>query len=324
MALAALTRCAFALHGVARGPLLSTLIFHRVHAQADSLFPGEPDALRFTRLMEFVASAFRVMTFGEALDALENGRLPTRSLVITFDDGYADNVAVAMPIMRKVGVPGTFFVSTGFLDGGRMWNDTVIECIRRSELREIDLESLGCGRVSLQTMEDRRKAIGTILLKLKYLGLAERDQAVARVQQAAEPTGLPQDLMMTTAQVRELHDSGMEIGAHTVHHPILASIPVEKAEQEIREGRDRLQQIVGRPIVVFAYPNGKPERDYRAEHVALVRRLGFRGAVTTAPGVATAGDDLFQIPRYTPWGNSLAAWSARLFDNLKMRDFARV
>ncbi len=324
MALSALARGAFSVHGLAAGSVLSTLIFHRVHPAADPLFPGEPDAERFTRLMEFVASTFRVMTLGDALRALEGGTLPTRALVITFDDGYADNAEIAMPIMRKVGVPGTFFVSTGFLDGGRMWNDTVIECIRLCALTELHLEIPGCGRISLRTAEEKKKAIDLILPKLKYLGLEEREAAIGLLQRAAQVERLPDNLMMTSAQVRSLHESGMEIGAHTVRHPILASVPVEVAEQEIRDGRARLQEIVGQAVDVFAYPNGKPGRDYRAEHVEIVRRLGFRGAVTTAPGVAAAGDDVFQIPRYTPWASSLGAWSARLFDNLRVRDFARV
>jgi peptidoglycan/xylan/chitin deacetylase (PgdA/CDA1 family) len=324
MGVSALVRAAFALEGLARGPVLSTLIFHRVHPEADELFPTAPDAARFSQIMEFVASAFQVMTLGDAVRALENDTLPRRALVITFDDGYADNVEIAMPIMKKVGVPGTFFVSTGFLDGGRMWNDTVIECVRRSRLPEIDLTFLEAGRVSIGTLCERRMAVDVILPKLKYLGLAERNLAIERLRILSEVDLLPPDLMMTTSQLRRLSDAGMEIGGHTVWHPILSSVPPEVAEREIREGRSHLQEIVGKTIDVFAYPNGKPGRDFQAEHVAMVRRLGFRGAVTTAPGVGVAGDDVFQIPRFTPWGDSLLAWSARLFANLKMRDYAKV
>jgi hypothetical protein len=65
----------------------------------------------------------------------------------------------------------------------------------------------------------------------------------------------------------------------------------------------------------MAYPNGRPDRDYGAEHVAIVKRLGFLAAVTTAPGAAARGDDLFQLPRFTPWDRSLAAWSVSLLRN---------
>ena len=111
---------------------LSTLIFHRVNADPDPLFPCEPDAQRFESLMRFVAATYRVMTLGEAIDHLARATLPPRSLVITFDDGYADNAEVALPILQRLGLRATFFISTGFLDGGRMWNDSVIECLRSS------------------------------------------------------------------------------------------------------------------------------------------------------------------------------------------------
>jgi len=105
----------------------------------------------------------------------------------------------------------------------------------------------------------------------------------------------------------------MEIGAHTESHPILATLTAEQAEAEIRAGRDRLREIVDASIDVFAYPNGKPGRDFGAVHVAIAKQLGFRGAATTAIGAASARDDVFQLPRFTPWDIGLATWSARLF-----------
>jgi peptidoglycan/xylan/chitin deacetylase (PgdA/CDA1 family) len=116
----------------------------------------------------------------------------------------------------------------------------------------------------------------------------------------------------------------MEIGAHTVHHPILTALNAADAEREIADGRQRLQQIIDAPVDVMAYPNGKPGRDYDASHVAMVRRLGFRAAVSTAPGAARAGDDLFQLPRFTPWDRSLLRWSARLVANRRTARFDRV
>jgi hypothetical protein len=83
-----------------------------------------------------------------------------------------------------------------------------------------------------------------------------------------------------------------------------------------------LQSLLDTPVDVFAYPNGRPDVDYDQRHVAMVRRLGFRGAVTTAPGVATAGVDPFELPRFTPWDCTPARWSARLLFNLRQRTFA--
>lgn len=321
---APVSRIGFGLIGRSSSPRLSILIFHRVHARKDSLFGEEWDAGRFDRLVRMVSRGFRPMTLGKAAGLLARGQLPPGALVVTFDDGYADNAEVALPILQRHGVPATFFVSTGFLDGGRMWNDSVIESIRACTLDALDLSELGLGRHPLSTPQQRRACIDAVLPKVKYLPLRERESVVQRLQQASGARRLPDDLMMRSDQVRALHRAGMEIGAHTVNHPVLTSLDVEDAEREIADGRKRLEEIVGAPVDVIAYPNGKPRRDYDERHVAMVRRLGFKAAVSTATGVARAGDDLFQLPRFTPWDRSMLAWSARLMLNQRATAFDRV
>ena len=296
-------------------PRLSILIFHRVHARGDSIFPREPDAARFERLMRFVGRCFSTMTLGEAVTLLAQGNLPPRALVITFDDGYADNADVALPNLLRYGLTATFFVSTGFLDGGRMWNDSVIECLRACRRSEIDLEAFGLGRCLLGGDVERRQTLELLLPRIKYLSLVDREEAVARLQRLCGVSDLPDRLMMRSEQLRILHRAGMEIGAHTVHHPILTTLTPSEAEYEIAEGRKQLQTIVDAPVDMFAYPNGKPGRDYDHGHVSLVSRLGFRAAVSTAPGVGQLGNDLFQLPRFTPWNHSLATWAGQLLSN---------
>lgn len=318
------TRIAFGLIGMTIGPRLSILTFHRVHALSDTIFPDEPDAAHFDRLMNFVARSFNVMTLGDAVSQLAQGNLPYRALVITFDDGYADNAEVALPILQRHGLAATFFVSTGFLDGGRMWNDSVIECVRACRQQEIDLEPFGLGRCPLADATERRHAITQLLPRIKYLSLTEREEAIVTLQRACGVTDLPTSLMMSTRQVQVMHRAGMEIGAHTVHHPILATLSASAAEFEISEGRNQLQSIIDAPVDMFAYPNGKPGRDFDQSHVKLLKQLGFRGAVTTAPGVARTSDDQLQLPRFTPWGNSLAKWSTRLLLNTRNTGFERV
>ena len=318
---ASFNRSAFGLVGRLSSPRLSILIFHRVHAKADTLFPHEIEARRFDRLMGLVARSFRVTTLGRAAAMLARGELPPRSLVITFDDGYADNSEVALPILRRHDLSATFFVSTGFLDGGRMWNDSIIECIRACSLHEIDLSEFGLGCRSLTGLADRRACIAGLLSRIKYFDLPRREAAILHLERMACVNSLPTDLMMRSEQVRKLHRAGMEIGAHTVNHPILTSLNDTEAEYEIFEGRRRLQKIIDAPVEVLAYPNGKPKRDYDGRHVAMAKRLGFRAAVSTAPGAARSGDDPFQLPRFSPWDTSLLKWSARLLDNQRATGF---
>ncbi len=291
---------------------LSVLIFHRVLPQADALFPGEMHAARFDHLMGLVARSFRVMTLGDAVAARDAGRLPARALAITFDDGYADNADIALPLLQRHGLKATFFVATGFLDGGRMFNDTVIECLRATCQTQIDLGEWGLGVRALDGVDARRQCIEALLPRVKYLPLAERQAFLARLLHQAGQPRLPDDLMMRSEQVVQLHRAGMEIGGHTVNHPILRVLPDAEAEAEIAAGRLCLQTLTDAPVDVFAYPNGRPMLDYDERHAAIVRRLGFRCAVTTASGVSGPADDRFQLPRFTPWDRSPARWLGRL------------
>ena len=108
----------------------------------------------------------------------------------------------------------------------------------------------------------------------------------------------------------------MGIGGHTVNHPILASVDAGGARAEIADGKQALEAMIGAPVPLFAYPNGKPGADYRAEHVQMVRELGFEGAVSTAWGACKGTPDVFQLPRFSPWDRTPLKFAARMARNL--------
>ena len=294
---------------------LSILIYHRVRAVRDPLFPHELDAAGFDQHLCILSSLFNVLPLEQAIARLRRGTLPERPACITFDDGYADNAEIALPILQRHHLSATFFISTGFLDGGRMWNDTVIESVRRAAKSTLDLTPIGLRPFAVDTDTARRQTIDAVLRAFKYLDPADREQRCSAVQEIAK-AALPDDIMLCRSQVRALRDAGMDIGAHTVSHPILSRVPLSIARQEITEGRDSLEAITGKRISLFAYPNGKPHVDYGEEHVKMTRELGFDGAVSTGWGAATAGTDPFQLPRFTPWDRSSARIKLRLLRNL--------
>ena len=294
---------------------LTVLIFHRVRPEPDPLFPRELDAAAFRERLSWLRAWFNVLPLDDAVDGLARGSLPARAAAITFDDGYADNHDVALPILREMGVPATFFIATGFLDGGRMWNDTVIEAIRRTPRPTLDLSAMGAGVHVVGSTAERRAAVLAVIAALKHRAPAEREDAVARVAEAAG-ADLPVDLMMSSDKVRRLAAAGMGIGAHTITHPILASADDAMAAREIGGSREILEGLVRRPVRLFAYPNGKPTSDYRARHVAMVKEAGFAAAFSTASGAARTTDSRFELPRFTPWDASAGRWGARLARNV--------
>jgi len=293
-----------------RSGALLVLIYHRVLAAVDPMIPDEPDSQQFAAQMDLVRSLFTVLPLPEAVERLHNGTLPPRAAAITFDDGYANNAEIAAPILAARGLTATFFVATGFLDGGRMFNDTVIEAVRRAP-EEFDLNDLGLGTYTLRDDAARRAAIAALLGRLKYLDPRQR-LALAETLAERVGGGLPTNLMMTRAQVRELAQSGMQLGAHTVNHPILTRVDRQLAEAEILGSKHELERITGQPVETFAYPNGRPRTDYDATHVELVRAAGFRVAVSTAWGSAHPSSDRLQIPRVAPWDRAAAKYAVRL------------
>jgi peptidoglycan/xylan/chitin deacetylase (PgdA/CDA1 family) len=297
------------------------LIFHRVLPEVDPIFPEEVDAAHFDSICGWVRRWFNVLPLDRAVALRREGALPPRALSISFDDGYADNHDVALPILRRHGLSATFFVATDYLDGGRMWNDSLIEAVRLTRRETFDFDGLPGASVPVQplcTPAHRRAVANALIGRVKYLEPMQR-QAV--VQQVAERAGadLPRDLMMTSQKVVCLRKQGMVVGAHTASHPILARLPRDEARGEIQRGRDRLESLLQERVALFAYPNGKPGADYVDDSVALVREAGFDAAFSTAWGAAGPASDVYQLPRFTPWDRSRIRFGLRLLHNLASR-----
>ena len=303
--------------GRGRHGALIVLTYHRVLAAPDPLLPDEPTVEQFAAQMDLVAGIFNVLPLSEAVRLLKAGSLPPRALCITFDDGYSNNFHLARPILARKRLPATIFVAPGFLDNGRMFNDTIIESIRRART-QLDLREAGFGIYALTDVASKRSAINEIIEALKYAGNSERDR---RSHQIANIVGvaLPSDLMMTEAEVREAHSGGIEIGAHTINHPILCRLDPQVAEREIVESKLRLQEITGAAVKAFAYPNGRPNEDYDARHVAMVSEAGFDLAVSTAWGAATASSDVYQLPRIAPWDRHPLKFAGRTLRAYRQR-----
>ncbi|PIF13490.1 polysaccharide deacetylase family protein [Janthinobacterium sp. 13] len=303
---------------------LSILIYHRVLARPDPLFPGEVDAALFQRQLRLLKRFYTPLPLGDAVRRLQDGSLPPHAACITFDDGYADNAQVALPLLQRHGLHATFFIATGYLDGGQMWNDTVIDAVRQAPGAVLDLRAQELGAFPVATLAQRQAAIAALLGRLKYLPFAQRQRLAVQIRrQAGARASAP--AMLSTAQLRQLHGAGMTLGGHTASHPILSTLAERAAQLDIANGKQQLESLVQAPVTLFAYPNGKAGRDYGAPHVAMVKRLGFQAAVATDWGVARPGADLdlLQLPRFTPWDRGRLAFLWRMRQNRRQAHPAR-
>lgn len=295
---------------------LTILTYHRVLANRDALLPDDQIDVRcFATHMQALAEHFNVLPLPEAVEMLYANRLPPRAACITFDDGYADNHTEALPILKQHGFSATFFVCSQYLGQGLMFNDLVNESIRQSTFNSADLGAMGLGTVSLADDHAKRVASSALIKHIKYLSAEERDLACDQLRALLAPgKALPQ-LMMSPEQLNGLSRIGMTIGGHTHTHPILTRVSLDSARADTQRNMDAIKSMTGKSPTVFAYPNGIPGVDYDTSHVTMLAQLGFRAAVSSASGVAHAGSDPLQLPRFAPWGNDPRLFVMRLVRN---------
>ncbi len=294
----------------ATGKLL-ILTYHRVLENYDPVI-DEIDADHFRQQMETLSKYFNVVSLAEGVERLQAGTLGPGSVCITFDDGYRDNYDVALPILSALNLPATFFIATGYLGNGIMWNDVIIESIRKTSLQYIDLREFGLDLYDIKDDEQRTRLVGMLLGMWKYKPVEERNYLAKKLNDLAL-VKLDERIMMTEEEVCALSRSGMEIGGHTVNHPILTCANSVEVKEELSNCKSTLESLLGRGVRFFAYPNGQSGKDYNLEHANAVENAGFCAALTTNNGCIDKKSNLFELPRVsinhiTPFrfGSSLA------------------
>lgn len=301
--------------GAERPGRLAVMVFHRVRPAPDPFLSGDPDLHQFAAIMALLRDHFAPLALAEGLERLDRGTLPKRAVCVTFDDGYADNLTVALPILKRLEIPATLFIASGYLDGKCMWNDRLAEAIRRLPGDKVDLNEYRFGVHALGDPRERAKLLRDLLGLLKYCPPEFRDVIADDLATRYAPH--LRSPMLTRAQVRELHGQGIEIGGHTVTHPILARTTEQDAYREIAQNKEDLEGLLGERLRFFAYPNGKPVLDFGPEHARMAKEVGYTAALSTAPGVATAATDRFALPRFTPWDRTPTRFGIRLLTNMR-------
>jgi len=280
------------------------LMYHRV---AD--LPADPYGLavkpdHFAQHMDIVRRTCVPMPLEDLVDAVISGTLPRRSVAVTFDDGYVDNLTRAYPLLQAAGVPATVFVASGWVDSEReFWWDELerILLVGEDAPRELELHIDGreYGWVT-ETLEQRCEAHRSLHRLLSAQRTEERERAVdqIRIWATLPPIGRVGYRTLASEELARLSESGLvRIGGHTVTHPVLSLLSVQDQRREIIEGRSALEQILGRQVRTFAYPYGSAV-DWTDATADIVRDVGFHGAVTTVPGSIESGDDPYRLRRW--------------------------
>jgi peptidoglycan/xylan/chitin deacetylase (PgdA/CDA1 family)/CelD/BcsL family acetyltransferase involved in cellulose biosynthesis len=288
------------------------LYYHRVNDDNDPFFPAISTRL-FEEQMQYVARHYKVLSMPRLLEYLDSGAKEP-ALAITFDDGYQDNYLKAFPILKGLGLPLTIFLSTGSLDSREpLWFEELALALKTTTKQQLDLEIDIPRRFWLRTTEERLKANLELIGLLKLFPDGELRRLCQQILRQLEVTDCAgrKDKMLTWEQVRLMKSQGVDFGGHTVNHPFLSRLSTEQAFWEVSECKRRIEEELQAPAEYFAYPNGR-EEDYGKWNKEVIRKAGYRAAVTTIWGTNYRTTDPLELKRGGPWDNSLALFAYKL------------
>lgn len=279
------------------------LLYHRV-AQTDHdpfslcVTPGN-----FNGHMEYLRNYTHPISFQEMLESFETGELPKGAVVITFDDGYADNLYNAQPVLERYHIPATFFIVSGCIDKSFWWEDLTQIMYQPFSLPN-QLSLTIQNHAYTWKMNDsgtpaRRNLFKSLFQLSRSVPTGERTHLLKELKawSAVTDEQWQERRPLTAGELLELAAKAcLEIGAHTVNHPLLADLPLSGQEQEIIESKFSLEKLLEKPVISFSYPYGL-NSDYTSKTIFLVKKAGFHLACSNFAGLAGRKSDRYQLPR---------------------------
>lgn len=291
--------------------VVPVFMLHRVYSGARSVAGGLPaDTLR-DHLAYVARRGYKVLTMDELLGMLEEGgRIHAKSVMFTIDDGFSDHFSVAARVFDEFGFVLNCFVITGFLDQELWpWDDQVSYAIQSSSCQQAKLtlpsgdpyllDLVGDGiNTAVRTLRDALKAVPQANL---YQWIqSELFPALAAEYPSKVP---PEFLAMSWSDASLLQQAGHGVYPHTCSHRILSTLTSDEKQYEIDHSRKRVEQELGKPPLVFAYPTGR-QRDYDQRDMEQLINSGFKMAFTTVPNYVRKGQNLLELPRFSMPANS--------------------
>jgi peptidoglycan/xylan/chitin deacetylase (PgdA/CDA1 family) len=231
------------------------------------------------------------------------------AFAVTFDDGYADNLHLAAPVLEKLGVPATVFVNSGFIGTDRrFWWEQLGALLRDTRASELAAREIAPAlaerwelpeRLPLRDEQNRERAHWLLSQALMRTPAAEIDPLLEHLAAALDVSLRIEERdapLLTWDQVRELRRRGFDIGSHGHTHANLGLVDAAQAEREVRASVEQISAEIDAPVEIFAYPYGGPEHRCSAS-VEAVQRAGVEGAFSTEIGTLTPDADRFALPR---------------------------
>jgi peptidoglycan/xylan/chitin deacetylase (PgdA/CDA1 family) len=298
------------------------LMYHRIADVDTDPWGLSVSPVHFSEQLQVIRRYFYPLSMQQLMAHLRDGNVPRRSVVVTFDDGYLDNLTNARPLLAQHDVPATIFLVTqAVAEGRKFWWDRLAAILLQPEVLpdHLDLKMNGrrhewtLGRARWYSREEREKdrllrpwdaASGTRLaffyLVWKYLLELSNRERIQTLEVLQEWAGVvddphsPDRALNQDETIALLDEDLIELGAHTVTHPSLSLLPGPQQMEEIAGSKKQLEEIINREVTSFSYPHG----EYSVETRDLVRRVGLDSACTTNHACVSRDADPLQLPRF--------------------------
>ena len=315
-----------------RRPRAVVLVYHRIGERSLDPWHLMIDPEIFAGQIETLVRDWTPISLSELVEGVGRRQLPERAVAVTFDDGYADNLEVAAPIMLEHGIPATLFVAAELIDaGGPPWWDELASLLLEPSRLPAVLTLSGdngfqwsipsvavdepSAAVSTQPWEarpgTRLRAFYEVWLALRELDAQTRGAALEEIAEWADVPRSSGRVLLTWEQLREFAAlPGFGLGAHTLTHPDLPNCSPEEARAEMAGGADRLRERVGVEVEQFAYPFGA----WNQSVARLVGELGFRAAYTTDGNAISWSSSPHALPRVPAEGHAPGDFARMLTD----------
>jgi peptidoglycan/xylan/chitin deacetylase (PgdA/CDA1 family) len=315
------------------------LCYHKIHEScSDPRLCVTPS--HFAEHLEVLRQHARLIRLQHLSQALLDENLPDQSVVVTFDDGYADNLYNAKPLLERYGIPATVFVIAGYIGHNReFWWDELDRLFLRSDVlpERLDLGVNGNTyhwqldeggdyseeafrrrwRPGEETRSSYHSLYKSLWKLLRPMAEDERQRVLHELRgwAGAEEVVHPSHRPLSLEEVVALGQGGLvEVGAHTVTHPALPRLSPGSQRDEISGSKSRLEEILDRPVTSFSYPYG----NLSEQTVGVVRRAGFSCACSTRADTVRLSSERFRLPRVEvqDWdGDEFAGQLSRWFSD---------
>jgi peptidoglycan/xylan/chitin deacetylase (PgdA/CDA1 family) len=281
----------------ATAPKFVVLCYHRIGTGGIPFFSWlEPEV--FAAQIRFITGRYPVLSLDRMLQELKNPSGIRQAVVITFDDGYRGVYTEAFPILRDYDVPVTVYLPASCIETGTVpWYDRVFLALQILDSDAYQLLWDPSCRFSLSNAKSRVCAAEQVVMRLRSLPDESRQAFCSELERSvALPDQKLADRMLTWSQISEMQDSGVHFGAHTLSHPVISRLNAFEMERQLSISKELLESRLGREIADFAYPFGQVQ-DCGSDATPVLKRLGYRSAVTTCTGTNTPFSDLYSLRR---------------------------